>query len=169
MIQYSQELGAIYASEPVILPTVRVRQRATDEPDSKGVNGLLRALHRRVPITEAFESEDIAKDFALKSGGVLRDLLRFVREALVACPPDRDHITEEIGSRATKRVQRTYRESLFEEFRDPLGTTHKTKSFPLSQGTRPLFSRLLRGHMLLRYHNEDEWYDAHPLLWEFLR
>lgn len=169
MIQHSQELGALYASDPVILPMVRVRERREGKPDDKGVPGLLRALNRRVPIAEAFEAEEIARNFVLESGGFIRDLLRFLREALVGCPPECDRITEEIANRAIKRVQRTYRESLFEEFRDPLENTHRTKSFPLSDKTRTLFSRLLRGHMLLRYHNEDEWYDAHPLLWEFLR
>jgi hypothetical protein len=169
MIQYSQELGAIYASEPVILPMVRVWDRAKDEPDRDGVPAMLKALNRRVPIAVAFESEEIARNFVLKSGGFIRDLLRFLREALMACPPECDKINEEIATRAAKRVQRTYREGLFEEFREPLEVTHRTKSFPLSNQTRTLFSRLLKAHMLLRYHNEDEWYDTHPLLWEFLR
>jgi hypothetical protein len=169
MIQYSHELGALYDSEPMILPMVRVRERTTDKPDPQGMPAMLNALNRRTPIQEMFESDAIAKNLVLASGGVIRDLLRFLREALVACPPECDKITEEVANRAIKRVQRTYREGLLEEFRGPLETTRKMKSFPLSDQTRTLFSRLLKAHMLLRYHNEDEWYDAHPLLWEFLR
>lgn len=168
MIQHSQELGALYDSEPVIIPMVRVRQRPSGREDPKGVDGMLSALDRRMPIAEAFESREVAKELVLKSGGFLRDLLRLAREAVAACPSDQERITKAIANRAVKRVERGYREGLFEEYRGPLTEAHNRKKFPLSDATRPLFGRLLRAHMLLRYHNDEEWYDAHPLLWEFL-
>ncbi len=98
----------------------------------------------------------------------MRDMLRFVRQAMLDCEDDNAVITDRIANRAVRSIQRSYHQGLFEEYQQPLRVIRDSKNFPLSERTRPHFSPLLRGHMLLRYHNEVEWYDAHPLLWQFL-
>lgn len=166
MIQHGASLGALYDAEPVVLPMVRVRGR-NEELDEAGVTGLVDALHRR-GLRTAFADEECLREVVLASGGYLRDLMRLVREALLDCPEDNATIDREGVKRAVRRIRRTYREGLFEEFREPLRLARRRKAFDLDDHSRPLMARLLRAHLLLRYHNADEWYDAHPLMWDEL-
>ncbi len=168
MIQYGHELGGLYPAEPVVLPMVRVFKYRSDEPDPAGVQAMVSALGRRLDIKEAFSSLQIVEDFAIRSGGVMRDMLRFARQALLGCEDANAVITERIADRAVRSIQRSYHQGLFEEYQLPLRKTRVSKDFSISERTRRYLSPLLRGHMLLRYHNEAEWYDAHPLLWQYL-
>ncbi len=168
MIWHSSELGDYYDSDPIVLPMVRVRKFKSQDRDSEGISSMCDALNRRIPIADAFSGKDVVENLVLNSGGFMRDLLRFVREAIARCPEDCLTITDDIASGAIRRVQRSYREGLLEEYRKPLREAHSTWAFPFSMLTQQIFGRLLRGHMLLRYHNEHEWYDAHPLLWDLL-
>lgn len=168
MIQHSNELGTLYHSEPLVLPMIRICKCASRIPDPVGIKGMCSALDRRLPIAEAFAAPEVAELLVRRSGGFMRDLLRFAREALAACPDDCETITEEVARRAIRRVERSYRDSFLEDYRLPLQAAHKTWDFPLTSDNRTVFGRLLRGHMLLRYHNEQVWYDAHPLLWSKL-
>lgn len=162
MIQHAGEIGALYDAEPVMLPMVRIRDRK-EKIDDAGVSGLLEVLRRR-ELMDAFSDESTARELVLASGGYLRDLLRLVREALQACPESDERIGGSLVEPAIRRIRRTYREGLFEEYRAPLRQARQHKSFDLNDDTRRLLGRLLRAHMLLRYHNDEEWYDVHPLL-----
>lgn len=166
MIQHGGQLGALYDAEPVMLPMVRVYKHDGTEDDG-GIAGLLDALKRR-QLSDAFVDEGVQRQLVLVSGGYMRDLLRLVREALQGCPDGDDRISGSVVEQAIRRLRRTYREGLFEEYRAPLRHARQFKSFELNDGSRPLLARLLREQMLLRYHNDDEWYDAHPLLWSEL-
>lgn len=166
LVQFSGELGALYDAEPVMLPMVRVRKRNGDV-DPAGVDGLLDALRLR-GLDAAFDDDESRRLLVLASGGYMRDLLRLVRETVMACPDGEERVSVTVAQKAVRRIRRTYREGLFEEFREPLRRAHGRKEFELHDGSRPLLGRLLRAHMLLRYHNDDEWYDAHPLLWDEL-
>jgi hypothetical protein len=164
MIQFSGELGALYDAEPVVLPMVRVRRR-DENVDGAGVDGMLDALRLR-GLDTAFDSDETARRLVLASGGYVRDLLRLVREAIMVCPDADERLSDDVAHKAMRRIRRTYREGLFEEFREPLRRARRRKDFDLNDDSRPLLARLLRAHVLLRYHNDDEWYDAHPLLWD---
>jgi hypothetical protein len=148
---------------------VRVRD-PKGKPYQAGINSLAKALERRVRTEEAFaQPAEIVRELILSSGGYIRDLLRLVRECIMFCPSQPDElITGQVLERAVTRVQNVYREGLLEEQKDVLAKAHRLKDYPLSSGNLNLFGDLIRSHMLLRYHNKREWYDVHPLLWEFL-
>jgi len=169
MAQHGAELGVIYSGDLSFLPMVRVQSR-TGSPEAAGVKALVEGLRRRVNLEQAFvDAEGAPRVLAEKSGGYLRDLLRLMRECLMLCSDKPDElITPAIVERAVKRVQNEYRESLLQEHRPLLAQTHESHEYPLSTQNRDLFGDLIRSHMLLRYHNDREWYDAHPLLWESL-
>ena len=73
-----------YYNEPFVLPMVKTFDRKTRKPFQIGVKALEDILQKRfgtIPLAKAFEKE--ALDFLIKySGGSIRDLIRFVRNAI---------------------------------------------------------------------------------------
>jgi predicted ATPase len=99
---------------------------------------------------------------ALASGGVLRDLLRILRELL------RGSSTLPLDMSSVEPVLHRMRDgSQFLSSRDLSYLSHvaKHQTLPLvSVNERPHIARLLDTNLVLCYRNGSEWYDVHPLL-----
>ncbi|HLT37189.1 MAG TPA: hypothetical protein VK034_12925, partial [Enhygromyxa sp.] len=42
---------------------------------------------------------------------------------------------------------------------------HEHRRFPEDEDALARMDQLLLGYRMFRYHNDEPWYDAHPLLW----
>jgi len=98
------------------------------------------------------------------SGGYFRDLLRLVNDTIYDCP-EPGLIDRGLADRAIQRVRQTYHEGLEAQDEALLKTVHRARQFPLDEGNRRRMDGLLQSYIMMRYHNAESWYDAHPLLW----
>lgn len=142
-------------------------------PDLKLINSFLEILKKRIP-DELIEPET-AKQIVLKSGGVVRELVRIARESCSQCLlqirsyPQRNNIriNEEILQLAVKDLRNEFARPLGENLYTILVTTYSnlTPKDALSEE----FLSLLHGLYVLEYENDDLWYDVHPIVVDLLK
>ncbi len=172
MVRRAAPIGQRFGHELRFLPMIRVLEGDVGDSErpavhAPGLRAMREALYLRVA-AEWFEDEVIPAWLAFHSGGYMRDLLRLVSECIYACP-EGSRITRQIAERAAERVRQTYREGLETSQSELLQTVHKEREFPLESGEQEQrMDGLLQDHLMLRYHNAQSWYDAHPLLWSQL-
>lgn len=167
MVRHSSRIAANFGGELQFLPMVRILEH-TGELYLPGLRAIVEALTLRVPV-EHFEDRAILYWLAAWSGGYFRDLLRFVNYMIHAIG-DEPQFTRAHASWATKQVCQTYTQalSLPLEEKQVLQQLHPQKRFPEHEAARARMDSLLQGFKMFRYHNDSDWYDAHPLLWPAL-
>ncbi len=169
MVRRAALIGQRFGHELRFLPMIRVLEGNIGDSEcsavhAPGLRAMRNALYLRVK-AEWFEDEVIPAWLAFQSGGYMRDLLRLVSECIYACP-EGGCITRQIAESAAERVRQTYREGLETSQAELLQMVHDKREFPLESGAQEQrMDGLLQGHLMLRYHNAQSWYDAHPLLW----
>lgn len=168
MIRRAAELGNQFGNELLFLPMVRVLSWSRSDADRPSVHvpGLLAmrtALYRRIG-ERFFDDPVIPAWLTLHSGGYMRDLLRLVIECIYRCPPG-EKITRELAEAAIVQVRQTYLEGIEKNDELLLRQVHDERDFPRSPENQSRMDSLLQGYLMLRYHNQRFWYDAHPLLW----
>lgn len=165
MIRRSAELHAAFGCELLFLPMVRVFARGggLHEP---GVRAVTEALKLRVPL-EYFEDPTILTYLVGHSGGYMRDLLRFVN-VMVHNVHEAPRFRRVDAEFAVRKVRRSYIQGLVREEKRVLERLHPSKDFPDDEASLGRMDALLQGFKMFRYHNDDEWYDAHALFWELL-
>lgn len=167
MVRRAAELGNQFGHELLFLPMVRVLERQA-RPGSSGVHApgicaMRDALFLRVP-PEHFSHPAVPAWLALQSGGYMRDLLRLVTQCIYQCP-EGAVIDRALADAAVIRVRQTYLEGLRAEDETLLKEVHQKHDFPLDDENQKRMDSLLQSYVMLRYHNSQFWYDAHPLLW----
>lgn len=128
-----------------------------------GLRAMREALFLRVG-EEYFEDPVIPTWLALHSGGYMRDLLRLVIECIYRCP-EGGKVTRQLADDAIVQVRQTYLEGLESTDEILLKQVHRNRDFPREDENQRRMDSLLQGYLMLRYHNQRFWYDAHPLLW----
>lgn len=142
-------------------------------PNQKKVTEFLRILNRRIP-PELIEP-DTAKQIVLKSGGVLRELVRITRECCSQClllirsEPERTDIkiNQEILQLAIKDLRNDFTRPLGENLFNILVNTYN--NYAPEDAKSEDFLGLLHGLFVLEYENDDLWYDVHPIVIDILR
>ena len=143
-------------------------------PNAAKVAVFLKMLEKRIP-SELIEP-DIAQEIVLKSGGVVRELVRIGRECCTECivildsEPDRSDvkINQEILNVALRNLRNDFARPLSGDHYETLKSTYEMPLKPPSAGTKD-FLDLLHGLYILEYLNDDLWYDLHPIVLDLLR
>jgi hypothetical protein len=142
-------------------------------PHAKPMNQFLEILERRIP-PELVEPET-ARQIVLKSGGVVRELVRIARECCSQClllirsEPERQDIkiNDEILTAALKDLRNDFARPLGEKLYQILVKTYQ--DLTPEDAKSDDFLDLLHGLWVLEYENDDLWYDVHPIVVDLLR
>ncbi|WP_017316749.1 P-loop NTPase fold protein [Mastigocladopsis repens] len=142
-------------------------------PKEKFVNLFLEILKRRIP--EELIEPETARKIVLKSGGVVRELVRIARECCSQClllirsEPERTDIkiNDEILQLAVKDLRNEFARPLGENLYSILVTTYENLT-PKDAKSEEFLS-LLHGLYVLEYENDDLWYDVHPIVVDLLK
>src|SRR5579883_2592830 len=142
-------------------------------PKENAVNLFLAVLRKRIP-DDLIEPET-ARQMVLKSGGVIRELVRIARECCTQCllairsEPERQDI------KIDDAILQSSLKDLRNDFARPLGTNLYDILVSVYQDPNPkdagseAFLSLLHGLYVLEYENDDLWYDVHPIVVDLLK
>lgn len=113
---------------------------------------------------------DVLKRLAMASGGVMRELVRYIREAAInAQLLSKSKIDGEIAQQVLSRHRTELSPSLTVSHREALRDVLVHGAL-LGGGREAIEDQLLRGLYLLSYESEDgAWFDAHPNVLALLR
>jgi energy-coupling factor transporter ATP-binding protein EcfA2 len=143
------------------------------EPFSNTLEIFSLVLEKRIPKT-AIEPET-ARQMVLKSGGVMRELVRIGRECCTECmvqmelEPERSDlkINDQILTVALRNLRNDFARQIGTDLLPVLQQIYQTLN---NQDTdSDDFVKLLHGLMVLEYENDDLWYDVHPIVVDLLR
>lgn len=143
------------------------------EPIAKTVDLFLAVLAKRIPAAQ-IESET-ARKMVLKSGGVMRELVRLGRECCTECmvqlelEPDRADliINDEILTVALRNLRNDFARQIGTDLIPVLKQVCETLNNKDTDSDA--FVKLLHGLMVLEYENDDLWYNVHPIVIDLLR
>ncbi|MEM8640711.1 MAG: ATP-binding protein [Cyanobacteria bacterium P01_G01_bin.54] len=167
------QLANLY-NDPQILPMVKVREK-DGAVYAAGLMKLREIIERRIAsvltngtrldtATEVFASAELCDRICLMSGGHIRDLIRFVQNAIdwVEDLP----ITSKAVNRALAQSRNTYHNAVNAEDWSRLAKVAQAKDIKNMDEYR----KLLFNRCVLEYCDTDDegelirWYDVHPLL-----
>jgi len=142
------------------------------EPIAKTFNLFLEVLKKRIP--EPCIEPETARQMVLKSGGVMRELVRIGRECCTEAmfqlelDPDRTEvkIDDEILTVALRNLRLDFSRQLQPELLEVLRRVYVSQK---REDPEESFTKLLHGLMVLEYENDRLWYDVHPIVVELLR
>ena len=157
-----------------MLPMCKISERPSGMsqrvPSESGIRAMLDMLARRMALVEIFGDEEVPKMLVEASGGYPRDLLRLVREVLLAVmdtaklPVDKD-IQKTKATRAIAELRQQYSHALNKEDLPLLKTIAATNSsVGLGRDEKQRIAELFEHHFVLSYANGDRWLDLHPLV-----
>lgn len=149
------------------------RHNPDAKPNEEKVNLFLEMLYRRLD-RDLIEPE-VARQMVLKSGGVMRELVRIARACCSQCSlrlrKDKERtdlrINAEILEAAFVELRNEFALSLGTSRYEILATTHRDGE--PEEVNDPEFLLLLHGLYVLEYRNGDVWYALHPLVEDLLR
>lgn len=176
MIRRANEIENAFGTRFHFLPMVRVSKRG-GALNRDGIIAARSALFQRVPM-QHFSDPIVPAWLVAQSGGFMRDLLRLARTCVYRCDGEDAVIDEAVARAAVAEVRQTYLEGYYETDRDDLVAVHQSGRSPLKVlqvgpggvevDNASQHDRLLQSNAMLRYHNAEFWYGAHPLLREAL-
>jgi energy-coupling factor transporter ATP-binding protein EcfA2 len=179
-IQDPQVMGAL-TSEGIVRPHLFAvakffpkadRHNLEAEPIAKTLNTFLEVLKKRIP--EGLIEPQTAREMVLKSGGVMRELVRIARECCTECmvqieiePDQAVTINHEILKIALRNLRNDFARQIGSGLYDLLVEVYKTSESEDSSNQG--FVKLLHGLMILEYMNDALWYDVHPIVSDLLK
>jgi len=145
----------------------------TPEPMVENRQKLCEVLNKRIEST--LMSPEIAEAIVIKSGGVLRELIRLANKCCRIClrqvrradDPESVRIDQAVFDQAVKDMRL--------DFEAPLGKgdyailTETYERFEPEDPKAQAFLDLLHGLHILEYRNGQIWYDLHPVVADLLR
>jgi hypothetical protein len=141
-----------------LLPNVTIRN-PDGSPNRKGHQTLRDAVTSRVP--ETLFAGDALDRLISQSGGLMRHLVRFVRDAaLIALTDNKAVITTAMAMQAGSDLRNDFRRLLTPEHFATLREAQRTKLIVPNEVGRQLLENL----SLLEYQNEKAWCDVHPIV-----
>jgi hypothetical protein len=150
-----------------LLPNIKLFEMTSDaaryEPGYKTMHDLVakRLMTLGLQPDDVFEP-DVLDLLIFKSGGVIRWLMRLMRDACNAGEVmGLDKLNHKAAQRAINTQVANLGSRLTRETIRELQEVRKTKRPSRSQES----SELLQGLVILAYQNERLWFDAHPLIW----
>jgi energy-coupling factor transporter ATP-binding protein EcfA2 len=180
-IQEPQVMGALTSEgivRPQLFPVAKFYpkqdcQNSQAEPIAKTVQTFLDVLDKRIPAAQI--EPETARQMVLKSGGVMRELVRIARECCTECmvqlelEPDRTDlmIDDVILKEALRNLRNDFARQIGTNLFPVLVQVYKTLNNEEADGDA--FVKLLHGLMVLEYQNDDLWYNVHPIVVDVLR
>jgi nucleoside-triphosphatase THEP1 len=143
------------------------------QPIAKTVDLFLKVLSKRIPPN--LIEPDVAQAMVLKSGGVIRELVRIARECCTECMVVLESDPERAIVKIDYEILATALRNLRNDFDRLLGTrlyqvlVEVYQKFAPTEATDDDFLKLLHGLCVLEYLNDDLWYDVHPIVVDLLR
>jgi hypothetical protein len=145
------------------LPNVRVRTR-TGKPDPGGFQELKTLVSKRMDLS--LIDDDALKATIENSGGVVRELVRILRDACVkAVNRKRGRIALDLANESCAMLRNEFGRMLDKEHYEKLEQIKKTKI----AGSDPLTLQILHNLAALEYQNNERWCDIHPLVDKLLQ
>ena len=143
------------------------------KPITEKINTFHQVLEKRIP--NKLITPEAAHEIILKSGGVMRELVRIAKECCAECmvqieiKPDYEtvEIDQDIVRIALKNIRNAFARQIGSNLYDLLVEVYKTSEAKDSSSEG--FVKLLHGLMILEYENDALWYDVHPLVADLLR
>ncbi|PZO39710.1 MAG: KAP family P-loop domain protein [Shackletoniella antarctica] len=180
-VQEPQVMGALNSEgvvRPHLFPVAKFfakpdRHSPEAEPNVKSLNTFLDMLAKRLPAD--LVDPQVARQMVLKSGGVVRELVRIARECCTECmvqleiEPDSDSlkIDDAILTVALRNLRHDFARQIGSDLYDLLVGVYKTAETP--DASSDGFVKLLHGLMVLEYENDALWYDVHPIVVDLLK
>lgn len=180
-IQDPQVMGALTSEgivRPQLFPVTKFYPKedchnSEAEPIAKHLDKFLEVLTRRIPAGQI--EPETARQMVLKSGGVMRELVRIGRECCTECmvqmelEPDRADlkINDEILNVAIRNLRNDFARQIGTDLFPVLVQVYQTLNNDETDGDA--FVKLLHGLMVLEYQNDDLWYDVHPIVVDLLK
>jgi len=180
-IQEPQVMGALNSEgvvRPHLFPVAKFfaksdRHNLEVEPIAKNLNVFLKVLDKRIP--EGLIEPQTARAMVLKSGGVMRELVRIARECCTECmvqieiEPDREDIVidQEILNAALQNLRHDFTRQIGSSLYDLLVQIYNTSE--VEDSSNQGFVKLLHGLMVLEYENASLWYGVHPIVVDLLK
>jgi energy-coupling factor transporter ATP-binding protein EcfA2 len=178
--QEPQVMGAL-TSEGIVRPQLFPVAKFYAKPDcrnpqaeaiEKTVKLFLDVLTKRIPA--GYIEPETARKLVLKSGGVMRELVRIGRECCTECMVQMELEPECTDLKINDEILTVALRNLRNDFARQIGTT----LFPVllqiyntlnnEETDSDAFVKLLHGLMVLEYQNDDLWYDVHPIVVDLL-
>jgi DNA polymerase III delta prime subunit len=179
-IQDPKVMGAVTSEvvSPHLFPVAKFfpksdRHNPEVEPIAKTLNTFLKVLEKRIP--EGLLDPQAARAMVLKSGGVMRELVRIARECCIECmvlieiEPERKDIgiDQEILDTALQNLRHDFTRQIGSSLYDLLVQVYETSE--TKDSSNEGFVKLLHGLMVLEYENASLWYDVHPIVVDLLK
>lgn len=179
--QEPKVMGALN-SEGIVRPQLFPVSKFYAKPDcrnpqaeaiAKTVQLFLEVLTKRIPA--AVIEPKTARKMVLKSGGVMRELVRIGRECCTECmvqlelEPDRTDLTidDQILTVALRNLRNDFARQIGTSLFPVLMQVYQTRNNKDTDSDA--FVKLLHGLMVLEYQNDDLWYDLHPIVVDLLQ
>ncbi len=180
-IQEPKVMGALTSEgivRPSLFPVAKLYHKQDShnsqaEPIAKNLDVFLAVLAKRIP--PAYIAPETARQMVLKSGGVMRELVRIGRECCTECmvqmelEPERAElvIDDEILTIALRNLRNDFARQIGTNLFPVLVQVYQTLNNKDTDSDA--FVKLLHGLMVLEYQNDDLWYDVHPIVVDLLR
>jgi hypothetical protein len=160
------ELGTLYTQVTEVLPAIRVHERQSTNAYPPGVDALCEVVRRRIPVARIFgDDETLLRRLAMMSGGHVRLLLTFVRDALQRTRRSGLPVSTLVVERVLQRHREDAERNLWSERLPLLRDILAYGELPgMSRSQLPVLASLLDDFTVLCYRNGDGWYDVHPLV-----
>ena len=178
-IQEPQIMGSLNSAgvvRPYTFPVAKFfsrndRHKPDVEPIQKTLEVFLNILKQRIP--EHLIEADTATQIVVKSGGLLRELVRLGRECCIECMvqletnPNVAKINGTILNTAIRNIRNDFSRQISANLYEILIHIYR-EGVPLDRGDSG-FVKLLHGLMILEYENDSLWYDVHPIVVDLLK
>jgi len=165
---WGPQLGRIYDNEPQVLSMVKVHERQSGKPYTKGLQELRELLLRRVGFEEVFASDDSVVDLLIQNcGGYARDLLRLVQYSLQDAwnlPVQQPHVKA-----AIKVLERSYRRGFNTDDIELLEYVLEHRPQNIPEEFKDRLEEVMFSHYVMIYANDVEWYGVHPIVERFIQ
>lgn len=187
-IQEPQVMGSLTSEgvvRPHLFPVAKFfkkdeRHNPEAEPIAKTLDIFLQVLEKRIP--DGLIAPETAREITLKSGGVMRELVRIARECCTECmvqleiEPDRQAVTidRNILTIALRNLRNDFaRQLVSSNLYNLLVQVYETgeagDSPDETEDSSSDFVKLLHSLMVLEYVNDALWYDVHPIVTSLLK
>jgi hypothetical protein len=171
MLYYSPIFGRVRSNfDTRPFPNVKVHwPHQVDDPgtpDEEGYEVMRQVAHKRLLQPRGLEPDQVIAPKALDhliemSGGVMRDLIRLMREATVKAElAGQRQIDLDVAQQTVLSMRRDYKASLNVVYRQELAEVLKAHEVTGSEKC----DELLLGNYVLSYVNEGIWFDVHTVI-----
>lgn len=147
-LAYNKNLGADFNSETIVLPMVKM--------NDQGIACLRQIIENRVDLSQTFDAPSDVTALIERSGGVVRDLMRLIQDAVINT--DGLKIGREEIANACTTLTRDYERMLQNSEIKALFWVHKNKRVT----GELIYARSLSERIILEYQNGVRWAALHP-------